>query len=357
MVVLPVLLELGRGHTLFALQETGELDHRGWSLPQVRCGGVGPRGWPLLPPLASRAAVTERPARRTGRRRRAGRWAGGVRRRRPPPGRGGPNARFGQDPYIAAGGHLLDEGEQVELLDEGELGPLHRSEAPAAVDDRSEVHADRVGGVDIPLGDPRELGTMGSDSSRSFQTRPATLPAGGPGRPRPGPPGLEPVEGLGHRHGVEAGVGQGELLGGGPDIGTPGTIRANTSRMEGDGSAATQVRPRWWSSRVSLPVPAARSSTRLERAAPPWRPTGPPPRRDSSAGPVRRRPNRSRNPSVRVGPGGRRHSPHRSPLRTTLGSPPDGARTGPSRDGRTGWPAVSPVVLGPTGRPSVSVAG
>ncbi len=53
-----------------------------------------------------------------------------------------------------------------------------------------------------------------------------------------------------------------------PTIGTPGTVRVNTSRIEGDGSAAMQAARAAWRWRVSFPVPAARSSTRLPSTMP-----------------------------------------------------------------------------------------
>ena len=53
-----------------------------------------------------------------------------------------------------------------------------------------------------------------------------------------------------------------------PTWGVPGTVVANTSRMDADGSDPTTAARRATSSLVSLPVPEATSRTRLPGTMP-----------------------------------------------------------------------------------------
>ncbi len=53
-----------------------------------------------------------------------------------------------------------------------------------------------------------------------------------------------------------------------PATATPGTARRNTCRMDAEGSTARQTAPPRCSRRVSFPVPAARSSTRVPELMP-----------------------------------------------------------------------------------------
>ena len=73
---------------------------------------------------------------------------------------------------------------------------------------------------------------------------------------------VEPVEGLGHDDAVHARIVQRERFGGavGIDLRTSGNDRDSTSRMPATGSIAMSSAPVGTSSRVSFPVPAARST-------------------------------------------------------------------------------------------------
>ena len=116
---------------------------------------------------------------------------------------------------------------------------------------------------------PTSSWTMGSDSSRSFQIR-ASQPSGRRTRSisASATSGSNQWKAWATTTASTVPPPRGMCSAVAPTIGTPGTTRANTSRMEGDGSAATQASPRRCSCRVSLPVPAARSSTRLDGGQP-----------------------------------------------------------------------------------------